>query len=824
VTGLIRSFISNIVFANVLLLIILVAGFLSVTSMVRESMPEFSIDVILIEVGFPGADPVEVEEGVSKRIEAAIDGLQGIKEYHTSSREGLATVEIEVAENAVAEEVRDRIQNAVDAIDTFPVDVRRPSYTVLMDTEEVIDLALWGDLDERQLKEWAQEVRDELQRLPQVSLVHVGDTRTYEINIEIAQEKLIEYGLSIADVAAAVQQGSLNLSSGAIRTEGQEIRIRAVGRRYTGPDFASIVVKATDTGKRITLDQIAHIDDGFGDDPAYSTFNGEPCVLLWVEKAPGDDSLAISNEVRRYAEEKQRSLPPGVHITPCFDNSDFVRGQINLLLRNGVMGLLLVVVILWLFLNSRLSFWIAMGIPISLCGSFIILAIFDATLNQISLISFIVVLGIVVDDAIVVGEAIFVHRRNGEPPLEAAVAGVREVGMPVLAAVMTTIVAFLPLAFVPGIMGQIMVIMPVVVVSALLISLVECLFLLPAHLSHLPDVSAPTAANHSWRARFQRYHEAPSLWLAAFIERVYTPVVRQAVERRYLTIAVSLSVMLITAGVVGGGFVRVVFWPPVDGTNLRAMVEFPPGTPAEVTRDAVQQTREAFERIAQRTETKSGKDLIQNFYTRVFQSQPHMGRLVLEMPRPSERGVHSQVLAAAWEKEVGVIPGAVAQSFTEDQVGMGGPPIDIWLQGKEMEPLLAAAAELKDKLRNYDGVFQIGDDFRPGKAELLVRLKPEASALGITLQDLARQLHGGYYGEEALRLQRGPDDVRVRVRFPESERQTVTGLNDMRIRTTDGHEVPFLSVAEVTLQQGYASIQGSNGLRRIAVTAYADVN
>jgi multidrug efflux pump subunit AcrB len=818
------AIVGNNVLANVVLVAIILVGVLAASSLVRESLPQFPIGLIFVEVPFPGADPEEVEEGVSQRIEAAIDGLEGIKQYTTGSWEGRATVEIEVADGFDVGDVKDEVQNAIDAIDTFPARVERPRVSEIKDQEFVIALALYGDVPERQLKEWAEDVRDRLQRSAGISLVDVGGTRSYEIAIEISKSKLLEYGLTLDEVGESLRRGSLNLPAGTIRTEGEDIRIRMMGRKYTGREFANIVIRSSMNGDLITLDKIATIHDGFVESPAYSSFNGHPCVIVEVIKAPGEDALTIAQYVREFAMQERNSLPPQLHVEPCFDESEFVRGQLNLLARNGIIGLILVVSILWFFLNSRLSFWIAMGIPISISGALILMWALGQTINQISLITFIIVLGIIVDDAIVVGESIFVHRRRGKPPLQAAVDGVCEMGGPVIAAVLTTIVAFLPLAFVPGILGKIIVIMPIVVISALLISLVECLFLLPAHLNHLPAVAPRARSGPAWKVRAARIHEVTGHALEAFAERIYAPFARKVVRHRYVTLCVAMSVVLATIGLVGGKVIRVVFWPPVDGNTLRALVEFPAGTSPEVTRDAVEQTRQAFQHVAERTTTESGDPLIRNVYTNVYENAPHLGRVVVEMIGTSKRGVHSQELAAAWEREVGAIPGAVQQSFVEDQVGMGGSPIEIWLHGKDLDALRAAAEELKDKLREYDGVFQVAGDLRSGTKELRVRLKPEAHTLGLTLDQVARQLYAGYYGEEAIRLQRGRDDMRVRVRYPEDERQTLAELDLIRVRTPSGMEVPFRSVADIELAEGVASIKGSNGLRRIAVTASADVS
>ncbi len=829
----ISAFVRNRVLADVLLLTILTTGILAAVNMVREFFPETSIDMITVSMFYPGADPEEVEEGISRKIEEALDNLEGIKRYHTVSSENMAVASIEVADNADVDDVKDRVRNAVDSISTFPRDAEKPIINEVTFRQNVLYLALWGDLTERQLKEWAETIKDELQRSPEISQVMLGGIRPYEIAIEVSEERLRQYGLSFAQVSQAVRRGNLNISGGVMRTKGEYIRVRTIGRKYTGEDFAKIVVLAKPEGEIVTLDQVATIKDGFTEDVVYTTFNGRPAVLLSVLKTGDEDAIAISDTVEQFVAEKERRLPEGVHISTFFDMTDLIESRIRLLTRNGIIGLSLVFLLLWLFLDLRLSFWVAMGIPISLAGAMAIMWAGGATINMISLFALIMVLGIIVDDAIVVGEAIYVHRKRGEGQIRAAVAGVTEVGMPVIAAVTTTIVAFLPLGFSGGVMGKFIAIVPVAVISALSISLIECLFLLPAHLNHLPDMNADVGEGHPWRVRAKRFRKAISDGMEWFVERIYIPFVSFAVQWRYVSLSVAAAVILLTVGLYKGGFIKFVMFPPVDGDLVISSLEFPDGTPITVTRDAVDQTREAIERVAARLETKTGEPLIKSILATAGQStssdglstnmRSSVGQVIVELLETERRGIHYKDINVAWEKEVGTIPGIISQTFQ----GMGGGPpgaeIEIWLLGENMDMLLAAAEDLKGKLRTYDGIYQVRDDYRPGKNELRVDLKREAHTLGLTLDDLARQLYAGYYGEEAVRLQRGRDDVRVRVRYPEQERNTLAELANVRIRTPQGYEVPFFSVADVRFEEGYSSINRVNGQRRVRVTADVDI-
>ncbi len=827
---LMAAFARNTVFANVLLAIILITGVIAATQTVREMFPEFSVDTIFVEMVYPGADPEEVEEGISRKIEEAVEGIEGIKRYTTVSAENAGRAVIEVKENYDIDDVYDRVRNAVDSISTFPVDAEKPIISELTLREEVLYLALWGDLDERTLKEWAERIKDELQNLPELSQAAIFGTRDYEISIEVSEERLREYGLRFDHVAAAVRRGSVNLSAGLMRTKGEEILLRTVGRKYTGEQFAEIVALAGPKGEVITLDQIATIRDGFTEDAIISTFNGEPCALIGVFKTREEDAVAIAHAVEKYVEEKSNVLPAGVHVTKWNDMSKMIDARINLLVTNGLFGLVLVFISLWLFLDLRLSFWVAMGIPISLCGALILMWGLGTSLNMISLFGLIMVLGIIVDDAIVVGEAIYVHRKNGDPPLEAAVNGVMEVGMPVIAAVTTTLVAFVPLMYIGGIMGKFIAILPIVVICALSVSLYESLFLLPAHLSHLPDMNRTIEAGHPWKQRAQRFRQAVSYRMEWFTEHMYLPFVRLAVRAKYVGFCVAIAILMATFGLMQGGFVKFVMFPDVDGNDVISSVEFPRGTPLDVTDEAVAKTAEAFQKLADDYENEHGVPLIRNLYTVAgeagegFEKRAgvHLGQVRAELLESENRDWHTQDILVAWENEVGALPGAISQKFTGLETGPPGAGIEIWLQGEDMPTLLAVAEELKTVLRDYQGVYQVQDDYRPGKNELRFDLKPEARTLGLTLEDLARQVYAGYFGEEALRIQRGRDDIRVRVRYTEAERRDVSDLADVRIRTPQGAEVPLYSVADVQPGQGFSSISRVNGYKNVKVTAEAD--
>jgi multidrug efflux pump subunit AcrB len=827
---ILAAFAANTVFANIVLVMIFMGGVLALSSMLRESFPQFSLDMISVQVAYPGADPEEVEEGIVLKIEEALEAIEGIKQYTTTSSENFGSATIEVQDGYDVGEVLDDVKSKIDSISTFPLDAEKPVVTEVLMKDSVMLLALSGDLSEKQLKIFADQVRDEVRLLPGISQVEVFGARDYEISIEVSEEQLRRYAITFDQVARAIRKSSINLHGGTIRTRGEEIRVRTVGRKYTGADLADVVVLAGPGGELITLDRLATIRDGFTEDPINAVIDGIPAVFVMVFKTTEEDALHISNTVADYIRIKQQKLPPGIGLTDFYDNTEALRARISLLSRNGILGMGLVFFLLWLFMDLRLSFWGGMGIPISLAGALFILWTMGATINMVSLFGFIMVLGIVVDDAIVVGESIYVHRKNGEPPLKAAVEGVSEVAMPVIAAVITTVVAFIPLAYVGGIMGKFIAILPTVVISCLMISLTECLFLLPAHLSHLPDLNR-TPSRRNFLSRFlsgcQQFMQDG---LDRFIKNRYMPFLDRVLNWRYVSLAVAVSVLLLTLGIVKGGLVKFQVFPKIDGFVITSTVEFPEGTPPDVTEQALEKIEQGFLRVADRLPTRSGEPMIKKRLTLVGQTLsdkmgrkgPNLGSVQFILLDSEKRGIHSNDLLVEWEKEIGSIAGARALTFQGLSAGPGGAEIEVWLQGHNMPDILAAADKVQEKLHSFEGVIQIRSDFAAGKNELRLRLKPEARTLGLTVDDLARQVNAGFFGQEAFRVQRGRDDVRVKVRYTQEERSRLADFEAMRIRTPTGQEVPLFSVADVEFGPGYAAIIRTDGLRRVAVTADVD--
>jgi len=829
------SFVRNSVLANILSITVVFLGVTAATMMVREEMPSVSFDTIRIVVAFPGANPEEVEEGISRKIEEAIKGLEGVKTYLSLSLENQSETIIEIDEAYNGQEVLDRVRIEVESIDTFPATAEKPVISSPVNSEPVMALYINGLASQKSLQEWSYRLKDELMALPEVSQVELYGIKDYQINIEIPEKSLREYGISFAQVAEAIRRSNLNRSSGVIKNETEEIRLRTVGRKYTGSELSSVIVLANRDGNVVTLDKIATIRDGFSEDEIISEVNGTTAILLSIFKTSNEDAIRISGSVREFVDTTQQKLPPGSSIGVMFDNSDSIRHQVDILVKNGIVGLIIVFAILWLFLSARLSLWTGTGILISVMGGLALVWAIGGTINMVSIFGFIMVLGIIADDAIVVGESIAWHRAQGEPPIQAAIDGFIEVGLPVLTAVLTTVIAFVPLMFIDGVMGKFIRILPIIVIACLVISLVESFVILPAHLSHLPDPNRIPKKRHSILTILDWLPSLVSRKLDSFASNSYARFLRLALQWRYVVFNAAIFLLLVSLGLTQGGFLNFELLPQRDGYYLTARVEFPEGTPLSVTQKAIRQLEEGFLSLADKTETSSGEPLVENILTLAGQAPDseigeygaigsHLGGVQIIMLAAEKRGVHSEKILKQWKEEVGPIYGVKSVSFSGMAMGNPGKPIEIGIDGHDLEEAAAVAEEMKRRLLNYDGVFDVQSDFVKGKNELQFSLKPTARSLGVTVQDLADQLYAGYFGEEVLRIQRGRDNVKIKVRYTLEEKNRLSSLENVLIRTGNGVEVPLNVIASVKTVPGSSAITRVDGLRRVTVTADVDTS
>ncbi len=826
----------NHVFANLFKFLLLVGGYMAVGQLIREFFPSFEADAIQVQVAYPGGIPEEIEEGICLRLEEAVEGIDGIKRTYTMSSDGLGAAFIELEEDlSDPDRVFNDVRNRIEAVKTFPRDAEKPVVSQLIVRQLVLNLCLSGNASEFVLKELAEEIKDELLAISGVARVIMGGARSYEIAVEVSEEKLRAYGLSLGHVAAAVRQGAINLPGGTVFGDRQQLTIRTMGRRYRAKEFADLVVAATPEGRLIRLEEIATLSDTFEEISQYGVFNRARGVIMSVFKVDEADNIDLAAQVSSYVAQKKTSLPAGIDLTAWSDMSRIIKGRLNLLTRNGLMGMSLVFFSLLLFLGLRLSFWVALGIPVSFAGAFIVMFMTGQTLNLITLFGLIMTLGIIVDDAIIVGESISHARERGEAPFPAAIVGVTEVVWPVVAAVTTTVLAFLPLFFVKGSIGKFIWMLPATVVPALVTSLFESLFLLPSHLSNLPPnrSDAPRFVLLRWAFNVRRRFRDGFF---RFVDHIYRPFLQAALRRRYLTMLSMLATMAIGVGLLLGGHIKYTFFPSVDTDIIKMELEMPPGTPAAVTQQALDrfsgEIMAVGEKLGREAGLAPGASVVHSVWAAVG-VQPktlpepratgdHQGYILVELLPTEERGVASAVIMDRWRAAVTPLPeGRAARSLHIDSAieHPGGEPIEIRLFADRMEPLVAAAREVRAALRSFSGVYDDRDDYPGERPELQFKLKPTARVLGLKLEDLAVQVKQGWYGEEALRIQRGRDDVRIKIRYPRERREGLAELDRMRIRTADGREIPLREVADVTIVRGSVTILRENGRRRIVIKA-----
>ncbi len=700
----------------------------------------------------------------------------------------------------------------------------------------MINLAVSGDTDERTLKVLSERIRDEILLLPGITQAQVASIRPYEISIEVSEQALRQYDLTFYEVAQAIQRSSLDLPGGSIKTEGGEILLRTKGQAYIGLEFENIILRTQKDGTRVMVGDVASVIDGFAETDQSARFDGKRAALIQVFRVGDEDALQVAESVKNYVSRAQQRMPEGIQLTIWNDDSLSLRSRLDSLLRNGRSGLILVILVLALFLRFRLAFWVAMGIPFSFLGAIWLMPTFYVSVNMISLFAFIVVIGIVVDDAIIVGESIYTEYERGKTGIQAAIDGVKGVAVPVIFAVLTSIVAFWPLLVVEGAIGKIMRFIPIIVIATLSFSLFESLFILPSHLSHF--TKKKKEITKGWKGAWARFQQGFNKAFQKFVERAYRPSLELGLKIRYITLACFLLILFLTFGLVGGGWIKFVFLPRIDADNVVAELTMPLGTPVEATARAVQR----LEETALKLQDEFGLDqpIIRHVLASIGEqpnrnqaqgpdvatgtfSGSHLGEVNIELVPSEERNISSVVIANRWRGLTGPIPDAVELAFTSSLIRTEAP-INIQLASSNFTALRDAAEKLKTEIKDYPGVYDVTDSYRSGKQEIKLDITPVAESLGLTLSDLGRQVRQAFYGEEVQRIQRGRDEIKVMVRYPVSERRSLGNLENKRIRTSGGVAVPFSAAAKAVLGRGYSTIDRTDRRRTINITAEVDEN
>ena len=824
-TRAVAAMAGNHVAANLLMLFLVLGGLYAAGQLKQEVFPDTRPEVVDVVVEYPGATPADVEDAIVLPIELAVAEVDYVRRIRSSAREGVGAVSMELIDEGDVDVALEEVRSAVDRIRTFPAEAERPEILRLSRRSEVVSLYVYGDTTERALLEIAEGVRDDLVALPEITMVQLSGHRPYEISIEIREDDLRRYDLTLPAVAEIVREASLDLGGGTIRADGGDVLIRTTEKRYTGADYANVPVFRKPSGETVLLGEIGHVIDGFAPTDQRFMYDGWPAVLVQVYQVGQQKPGEIAAAVERYVDERNRQLPASVRLSIAIDWAEQLGASIALLSRNALAGAVLVFMLLALFLEIRLALWVTSGIAISFLGALSVMPVLGVSINFVSLFGFLIAIGIVVDDAIVIGENIYVQRENGAGPLQAAVDGACGMARPVTFAVLTTVAAFASLLFVGGAMGRLGGDIPIVVGAVLLASLAESLFILPAHLAG----SRGRSAARVWET-LEAKRRGVDRVVAWLIAAPFRRLQLAAQTQRYLTVAVALSLVMLCAGLVGGGFLRFSLFPSIEDDDVEVSLAMNPGASVDETSRAAQRIFDVGLDLMQEYEAGrvDGESDLRHSAILVGgtleeeeedgDAGSHLAQVSFFLAPSGQRETSAFDFANDWRDRIPDMAGVDRIEFSAETNDVGAD-IEIELAHPDFRALTAAAEQLKRALAGYAGVSQVVDSHTEGKRELKLRLRPEAGALGITETDLAVQVRSAFYGAEALRITRGRNELKVMVRYPDRVRRTLSAIDKVMLRTPDGREIPFREAAFVEEGRGFSEIVRTNRRRVITVSA-----
>tara|TARA_B100000073_G_C23741615_1_gene573882 strand:- start:1271 stop:4504 length:3234 start_codon:yes stop_codon:yes gene_type:complete len=841
--GIIGWFVRNHVAANLMMFAIIGLGLYSGLNLRQQTTPDFDLNYVSVRVPYLGAAPEEVEEGVVIKIEEAIQDTKGIKKIKSTSSEGLGSVRAEVEIGADINEVLNEIKAKVDAISTFPELTEKPVVYKVEIPTGILFVSIYGNLDEYQRKNIAEEMKDELLNFPEIKSINLLGDRNFEISIEVTENTLREYDLTMSEISAAIRASSIDLPGGRIRTDGGDILLRTKGQVYTGEEFGALVLRTYPDGSRLLLSDIANIDDGFVESRSWGRFNGQSTLDMEILAAQAENEIETADRVKEYISEKSSSLPEGINLEVWGDRSIYLQDRLDMMSKNMLQGAILVFIVLSLFLRLKVAIWAVIGIPIAFFGALWLMPVgpFPVTINMISLFGFIMVLGIVVDDAIIIGESIYTKIRADGHSIENVIKGAQKVALPATFGVLTTIAAFAPMLFVTGFAGPFFKAMSVVVILCLFFSIIESKLILPAHLAYAKideineeEIFSPYS-NIPWYKRpsrlFQRANRFVQNNLHSIIENKYAPLIEKAVRNRGLTIATFLSALIIIIGILNSGITKFVLFPEVPGDYVVVELTMIDGSSAESRDEVINRIEQAALDINDEWLEKYPNDLPpinkMGAYTGGMTelgtpvAGDNIGLLVAELPFEN-RKVSVLELENMWRDKVEDMPGVKKLTFDSGRNIGGGSSISFNILGEDIKQLEEASKQLEQKLTEYEGVFDIRSSLNVGGEEIKLDIKPQAESLGLSMASVGRQVRQAFYGEEAQRIQRGKNEIKVMVRYPEEDRTSIGNLESMRIRNNNGDEIPFSSVATASFGKAYSSIIRENGIRVVTVSADAD--
>lgn len=808
-TGPLAWMVKNRATASLIMFVLILGGIFMLTRITQEMFPDFDLDIVNVVVPYPGASPEEVEHGIILAIEEAIRGIDGIKQIDARASEGSGAVTVELLDGADPQRVYQDIKQLIDRITTFPEEAEEPRVSIAVRRRDVLSIVVYGDTDDWVLRDVAEFVRDQLLQNPGITQVDLGGVRDYEIRVDVPQRNLRSYNLTFEQIANAIRQSVIEIPGGSIRSAGGEILLRVRDRRNWAREFGDIPIVTTSSGTIVRLRDIADVSEGFEDSDRMASFEGLNAVGVQVFRVGTQTPISVSKATREVLREIEHDLPPGVRLDIMTDRSEYYFQRLELLLRNGFFGLVIVLASLGIFLHPRVALWVTMCIPTSFLGAILFLPAFSVSINMISMFAFITALGLVVDSAIVASENIHNYQQSGAKPIDAAIHGIREVALPIAFSMITNVIAFIPLLYVPGHMGKIWAVVPIVVISASLIAWLVPMFIIPAQLAHTRKKKS-----NSRSGPIQRWQNYMSDSLAKFVSNIYDPFLDACIRRRYLTLSLCVAVLVLVVSYAFSGRMGIVLMATVESNSAYATARLPYGSPVErsmAVRDRLVATAEEL-----RAEY-GGDELVEGIYATINANIVEVG---IHLTQPDVRPISTGAVTNIWREKLGPIPGVESIRFESDRGGPGrGSSITVELSHRDIGVLSAASADLAASLELFANTTDVDDGYTPGKEQLSFRLKPEGLSLGLSARDVARQVRNAFHGSEALRQQRGRNEVTVRVRLPVEERLSEYDIERLLIRTPSGTDVPLYQIAEVERGRAYTVITRRDGRRTVSVTA-----
>lgn len=819
---MIRFFANHPTAANLIMILLIIAGVFAVPSLRRETFPEFESERIAVTVVYAGASAEEMEEAIGQPVEDALSSINYLSEMTAVSKEGVTTVTVEMDENGDIDDFYSDIKAAIDGINTLPEDANDPIVTQLNRSSHVVAIAVNGPMSVQHLKEYCEQLKRKLKQQPEISIVNISGFSDRQIQVRVRANVLMQYGLSINDIVAAISSQSLDIPAGSIKSDSRETLLRFADKRRTLREFEDIVLIAGSTGTEIKLSDVATIADKFEQDETKIIFNNSRAAYISIVKSSQEDSLIVYDAVKRFIEKEKEIAPEGIELTLTWNLASVIRDRLSLVFRNGWQGLIMVFFIMFLFFNLRTAFWVSMGLPVSFLGAIFLMNQIGYTLNVMTSLALLLSIGILMDDAIVIAENIDVHIKKGKSRLQAAIDGTAEVKNGVIASFLTTACVFIPLAGLEGRLGKVLLVIPVVLLFVLSVSLIEAFWILPHHLGHSSKVQTVQSPG-KLRIKLERM-------ISFFREKILGTVVDGAIRRRYFTVGIILMFFIISLGMLAGGKLKFIAFPNVEGDNIEAKILLPQGTPLNQTEEVVQTIIAALNTVDKKLTPlqKKGQKLVENIRISYSQnsdsneSGPHLATISVDLLENSQRNHNSGEISNLWREETGTIPDVISLKFGERVFGPSGKPIKVQFEGDDLDELKIASRELTSWLAQFAGVFNIFDDMRPGKPEIVMKLKKGATTLGMNAKSVASQLRSAFQGQTVNEIQVGRETYEVDVRLDPRDRDSIKDLEYFHLKAADGTNIPVTSVADFHNSRGYARIVRINGTRTLTLQGDLD--